>query len=123
MAKFDGFFVSDAVHERRVTLADGTEHVLHFRELAVTDWRMWGFAERSDDDEVRAAAMSRLIAASLCEPDGTAAMTVEQALRLKPGVATALFSAVLDVNRVKRASDEGDEGNASRPAESSGSGT
>jgi hypothetical protein len=120
VAKFDGFFVSDAVHERRVTLADGTEHVLHFRELSVTDWRTWGFAERSEDDEVRAAAMSRLIAASLCEPDGSAAMTLEQALRLKPGVATALFTAVLDVNRVKR---EADEGNASRPAESNGSGT
>lgn len=114
MSKYDGFFVSDAVHERRVTLADGTEHVLHFRELPVVDWRMWGFAERSKDDEVRAAAMSRLIAASLCEPDGSPAMPVEQAMRLKPAVATALFSAVLDVNRVRRADGEGegDPGNA-----------
>jgi len=107
VSKYDGFFVSDAVHERRVKLADGTEHVLHFRELPVTDWRMFGFAERSEDDEVRAAAMSRLIAASLCEPDGSPSMPVEQALRLKPAVATALFAAVLDVNRVKREEEAG----------------
>lgn len=96
--KFDGFFVSDEIHEREVTLGDGSKHVLHFRELSVTDLRRFAFAERSDDEEVRAESVAKLIAASLCEADGKPAMSAEQAKRLKPKVADAIFQAVMSVN-------------------------
>lgn len=102
MSKYESFFVSDDIRERKVALADGTEHTLHFRELPAIEFRKFGLAERSDDDEVRAEAMVRLIAASLCEPDGKPAMTLDQARRLKSHVAGALFEAVLDVNRVHK---------------------
>ena len=72
------------------------------------EFRKFGLAERSEDDDVRSEATVRLIAASLCEPDGSSAITLEQARKLKPHVASALFEAVLDVNRVRR----GEQGNA-----------
>ena len=102
MSKYESFFVSDDVHERKVELADGSGHTLHFRELPAVEFRKFGLAERSEDDEVRAEAMVRLIAASLCEPDGKPAMTLDQARKLKSHVAAALFDAVLDVNRVHK---------------------
>ena len=95
---FAGFFVSGTIHERTVTLGDGTEHVLFFKELPVTAFRRFALAEQSDDDDVRAASISRLIADSLCEADGKRAMTYEQACTLKPAVASALFEAVLSVS-------------------------
>lgn len=97
-SKYEGFFVSVEVHERKVTLADGSEHVLHFRELPVTEFRRFALAERSEDDDVRVGSMSQLIAASLCEPDGKPAMSFEEAARLKPKVASALFEAALSVS-------------------------
>lgn len=108
MGKYAGFFVSDEIRERKVELADGTEHVLFFKELPAVEFRKFGLAERSEDDEVRSEAIVRLIAASLCESDGTPAMTIEQARKLKSHVASSLFEAVLDVNRVHR----GEQGNA-----------
>ena len=105
--KYESFFVSDQIHERKVALADGTEHTLHFRELPAVEFRKFGIAERSEDDEVRAEAMVRLIAASLCELDGKPAMTLDRARRLKSYVAASLFDAVLDVNRAR-----GGQGNA-----------
>lgn len=99
MTNFDGFFVSTEVYERKVTLADGSEHVLHFRELPVTEFRRFALAERSQDEDVRVGSLSLLIAASLCQPDGKPAMTFEEASRLKPAVATALFDAALSVSK------------------------
>lgn len=96
--KFDGFFVSDEIHERTVELGDGSKHVLHFRELSVTELRRFAQAERSDDEDVRAQSVAKLIAASLCDPDGKPAMTVEQAVRLKPKVGNAIFAALMSVN-------------------------
>jgi hypothetical protein len=101
MSKFDGFFVSSEVHERTVKLSDGSEHVLHFRELPVTEFRRFQMAERSDDEEVRIGSQARLIAAGLCEPDGSPSMTYDEARQLKPAVASALVVALMDVNRPK----------------------
>ena len=115
--KFAGFFVSPEIHERTVELADGSKHVLHFRELPSSEYRKFQIAEQSDDEEVRAGSMAKLIAASVCEADGKPAMTYEQALRLKPGPCNALFTAVLSLNGV------GTQGKAQPSVESSGSGT
>lgn len=117
MSKYDAFLVSPEVHERTVELADGSKHVLHFRELPVSVYRKFQIAEQSADEDVRAGSMARLISASLCEPSGDPSMTYEQALQLKPGPCNALFAAILSLHGV------GDKGKASPSAETSGSGT
>ena len=71
---------------------------LHFRELPAVEMIKYRDAIDSGDDEKRAAAAVRLVAASLCEPDGSPAMTWERALELRAGPLNALFSAVLEVN-------------------------
>lgn len=100
MSKYDAFFVSTEIHERKLKLADGSEHTLHFRELPVAVYRKFQIAESSEDEDIRAGSMAKLIAASLCEPDGTPAMTYEQALQLKPGPTNKLFAVILSLNGV-----------------------
>jgi hypothetical protein len=97
----DAFLVSPDVQPRVVKLPDGSEHTLHFRELPAVEFRKLHMAEQSEDENVRAGAMAKMIAASLCEPDGTPAMDYAQALRLKTGAMTALMDAVLAVNGLK----------------------
>lgn len=109
-------FVSDAVHERTVTLEDGTEHVLYFKEVSAVEFRKFHIAERSDDEDVRAGSMAKLIAASLCDATGKPALTLKQALTLKTGPANAIASAVLEVNGI------GERGKASTPGAKTGSG-
>lgn len=105
MSKFAGFFADTAVHARTVKLADGSEHALHFRELPVKDFRRFAIAEQSEDEDVRAGSVSLLIAASLCEADGSPAMSFEEACLLKPSVANALFQAALSVNGKREGND------------------
>jgi hypothetical protein len=112
------FFVSDQLHERTVKLADGGEHKLHFRELPAVSFRAFQIAETSDDPDVRAGSMARLIAASVCNPDGTAAMDATKAQSLKPHVMNALVAEILSLNRLGA-----DAKKASPPAGSDGSGT
>ncbi len=94
----DAFFVSEIIHEKPVKLPDGTEHTLYFKELSAVEFRKFYNAERSTDEDVQAASMARLIAASLCEVDGKAAITLKQALKLKAGAMNAIANAVLEVN-------------------------
>jgi hypothetical protein len=93
----EAFFVSQTIHQKEVTLPDGSKHVLHFKEVPAADFRRYLLAERSNDQQERAESVHRLIAVSLCEPDGRPAITVERAATLKPAAAGALFSAVLEV--------------------------
>jgi hypothetical protein len=92
------FFTSQEVQEREVTLADGTKHTLCFKELPAVEFRKFQMAESSEDEEVRAASIAKLIAASLVEKDGKPALTMKQALQLKGAAANAIMSAILDVN-------------------------
>ena len=103
----ESLFVSDAVHERPIELPDGKKHVLHFKELPATAFRAYHLAEKSEDAEVRATAVARLIAASLCNPDGSPAMTFERACKLKPAPASAMLQAVLNVNGFGAAAKNG----------------
>lgn len=91
-------FVSGVIHKRDITLPDGTTHVLHFKELPAVGFRSFQLAETSDDDEVRAASMVKLIASSLCEEDGKPAITQTEAARLTSAAANALISAILEIN-------------------------
>ena len=119
--KYAAFFVSEQVHERKVTLADGSEHVLYFKEVPATVYRKFLFAEQSKDEDVRASSLAKLISESMCEADGAPAMTFEQAKQLKPSVSGKLVDAVLIVNGQK--SEAEDPGNALPPSETTGSGT
>lgn len=115
-SKYAAFFVSTEIHQRTVTLADGSKHELHFRELPVSMYRKFQIAEASDDEDVRAGSMAKMIAASLCEADGKEAMTYEQALNLKPNVSSRLFDAVISLGGA-------DKGKGSPPGATSGSST
>ena len=100
-------FISDKVHERQVELPDGTTHTLYFRELPAAEFRKFHLAEQSDDENLRANSMIRLVAASLCEPNGKSALTVGRAAQLKPQALGAIFAKVLEVNGFGGAAKKG----------------
>lgn len=114
----DALFISEQIHEREVTLADGQKHVLYFKELPAVDFRSYQLAEHSADETVRVTSMPKLVALSVCEPDGKPAMTLERAKMLKPEVMVALFSVILDLNQIGSKAK-----NSSPPEGKSGSGT
>lgn len=93
-------FVSDQLHQRPVELADGSKHLLHFREVSSTTMRRYQMAEHSEDEDVRVGSMAVLIAASVVNPDGTPAMTAEKAKTLKPHVTNVLMREILDLNSI-----------------------
>lgn len=93
------FFVSQEIHEKEVELADGSKHVLYFKEIPAVEYQKFRIAQQSVDDNVQAGALAKLIAASLCEPGGDPAITYEQALLLKPEPMNALFAAIMEVNK------------------------
>lgn len=100
MALSDSLFVSEQLHERTVELADGSKHVLHFREVSSAAMRKYQIAESSADEEVRVSSMAVLIASSVVNPDGTPAMDVDKAQKLKPQVTNALMREILDLNSI-----------------------
>lgn len=108
-------FVGDAVHPREITLADGTKHVLHFREIpsGVLRRMQTGTGKPEDED----AAISKVIAASLCLADGKDCITAEEAAKLKHGVRQAIALAIADVNGIGA-----EVGKVSPPEATSGSG-
>lgn len=96
----ESLFVSDALHERAVKLADGSEHLLHFREVSSAAMRKYQLAEHSQDEAIRVSSMAVLIASSVVNPDGTPAMDVDRAQMLKPQVTNALMREILDLNSI-----------------------
>lgn len=98
-------FVSDAVQPRDVELADGSTHTLHFKEYSGTAFAKYAMAIRSEDSQTRSEAPAILIAASVCNPDGSSALTFERACRLKPGAMSAIFNKVMEVNAVRVAGE------------------
>jgi len=98
MALSSALFISDTPQQRTVKLQDGSEHVLHFKQLPAADFRKFFNDLNSANDSTKAQAMAWLISASLCEPDGKPALTVKQAMVLTPSAEKAISDAVLDVN-------------------------
>lgn len=96
------FFVSTELQEREVELADGSKHVLYFKELPAIEFRRFALAEQSENENVKAASVAKLIAASLCDADGKLAITFEQALNLKASAMNSIFEAMLEVNGQKK---------------------
>jgi len=96
------FFVSTELQEREVELADGSKHVLYFKELPAIEFRRFALAEQSDNENVRATSIAKLISSSLCDADGKLAITFEQALNLKASAMNTIFEAMLEVNGQKK---------------------
>ena len=84
--------------EVEVELPDGSKHMLHFKELPAVEFRKFQMAENSEDDEVRASSIAKLIAMSLVEPDGKPALTIKEAVKLNSAAANAIMAAILDIN-------------------------
>lgn len=98
MALPSGLFVSDTIHARDVTLPDGSVHTLHFKELPAVEFRRFQIAETSEDEQIKAQSLGKLIAASVVEPDGKQAMTQKDAMRLNSAAANALMAVILEIN-------------------------
>lgn len=96
-------FVTDTIHAREVVI-DGQPVELHFRELPGVEFIKLYRIEQTGSEDAKAGAACRLVAASLCEPDGKPALTLDEALKLKTGALSALAAAARAVN-------EGDAGN------------
>lgn len=93
------FFIDQgAVHEKEVKLPNGTAHKMYFKDISQATWDAFMRSRYSEDEKVRDAARANLIASSLCEPDGTLALTTEDAARLKPAFALAISNAVMKAN-------------------------
>lgn len=93
----DALFVSDAPIERKVEIG-GVTHTVYMRELPAVEWVRYYAMTQDKADDTRFGAIAHLIAASLCDQDGTPALTRERAMQLKAAALNALFTAVLDIN-------------------------
>lgn len=99
MALPDSFFASPNLLERPVQLGD-EKHTVHFRELPALAFKEWREQENSENANVRHLAMTNLLVAGVCNPDGSPALTLDQAKLLKPVPMTSLVEALLDANGV-----------------------
>lgn len=95
-------FADDAIHERSVEMADGSVRVLHFRELDSTQFARYGMWVTSESEDVRAGAAARLASVGLCNPDGSPAVTFEQAVRIKMPVLKRICETIEEVNGFRK---------------------
>lgn len=105
----DDMFASGEVIEHPIKLGDGSVRTLYFKELEAVEWKRHMEAENSKDKKVRDVSSARLIARSLVERDGSRALTVAQAARLKPAVSGAIFLGILQINGFSIANTQADE--------------
>lgn len=93
----NSLFVSTDVHKRIVNL-NGKDVELYFKELTSVQLRYHGLVEESDDLLKRAENMAKLVSLSLCNEDGSPAITFEKAKTLKPKPLLALVMEVFAVS-------------------------
>lgn len=98
MALDTSFFISETLQEREVTLPNGSKHALYFKELSAIEFRKFQMAETSDDEEVKAASVAKLIALSLTDDKGKPALSTKEAARLNNAASNALLAVILEIN-------------------------
>lgn len=103
-------FVTDELHKKDVTLADGSVHTLYFRELPASVFQKYAFAMQGDDDDQKVLAVQKLIVKGLADPDGKPAITLEQAKKLKAQPLRAIFRALQEVNSDAKKEETGSSG-------------
>ncbi|WP_401742130.1 phage tail assembly chaperone family protein, TAC [Stenotrophomonas geniculata] len=91
-------FISDDVHERQVKLPDGKEHTFYIREQEAGVLRGFFAGQASEDPDKQAESMARLIAKSICDPEGHPGLSLAQAKRLKFAVQIALTKEISEVH-------------------------
>lgn len=95
-------FAADLPVEKKVTLkldsGESVEQILYIRELPAIEMRRQVLAEQSGDEKRVTNALSALIARAVCDADGKAVMTEEQAGKLKPWVAGQIRDLIMEVN-------------------------
>lgn len=94
----DDSLFTDTIHQETVTLADGSKHIMHFRELGVAEFRKYVKAEQSADEDVSFSAQAMLISMSLCDEAGASVLSIDRAKKLKPAVHRELLTIVMRIN-------------------------
>ena len=115
MSLNEAFFVSEKLHEKKVKLPDGSEHILHFAEVEAFEFVRLRDRQDSEDESIRASAAVPLLARGVRNPDGSQAMTEEQVAKLKPAAARALMDALTEANSTdpkKNSPSAADDGSA-----------
>lgn len=92
----ESMFVSDDLHEREVQIGKSKKVKLHFRELPAVEFIRNNLSQ--SDPDVHAGAVAKLIAACVCNPDGSPAMSYEKALTLKQRALSAIYAVVMEIN-------------------------
>lgn len=105
MALDNSLFASQDVEAHDIELGDGSKHKLYFKEATAGAFSDYSAALRSDDVKERAKAPAIIIAACLCEPDGSAAITREKVMELKIDPMNRIFMKCLEVSTKKKESD------------------
>lgn len=91
-------FVSTAVHQKTITLPDGKQLEMYFKELPAIEITKYSNAASSTNEETRDWAMIRLIAYGMCDADGKSIATAEQVAQFKPTVISLISEALLEIN-------------------------
>lgn len=94
----DKFFISDKIEERSIELGDGSVEVLFFKHLPNTAFERYAIWCSSADEDVVATSSARLLVMGLCEPDGSPALTLDVAERIKRPVIQKMVRVLLEVN-------------------------
>jgi hypothetical protein len=95
-------FISNVLIERRVELGDGTASILHFKDPGHAIFTRFLQERASEDEETRMHCASKLIAASLCNPDGSQAIGFTTAKTLVTPVANAIVEVIFEICGVGR---------------------
>jgi hypothetical protein len=114
-----GLVVASDPLVREVDFGGGNVQKIPFREISDADWFRYYTRLGSKDEDVRAAARAYLVSVGVANPDGSQAMTLEEALRLKPQALKALETPI----RAFLEESAAQAGNASAPGAEIGSGT
>ena len=109
-------FISDELHEKKIDTPKG-KVTIWLKELPNNAYTRFQSQLRSDDHDVVAEAMPRLVALSVCDADGEESMDFEQACRLKAPILDQIIKHILSLGKAANA------GKGSRSAAKSGSGT
>lgn len=91
-------FVSTKIHTRSIKIGDGSMYPFCFRELTGSDIIEYRRFFSSDDPMERRKSVAFLISTGLVTEDGSRAVTMEEAMQLKPGVADRFSNTILELS-------------------------
>ena len=94
------------IAEREVKMPDGSNQVMFFRELENVAFERYFLQMASKDIDVAAHASAHLLVAGLCEPDGSPALTIKEAVRIRRKTQQNMLQALFDVNGYGKAAKE-----------------